>query len=233
MLHSPALAWQNLAFLDTPGYSKADTQGSAQSDAAIAQRQLSEADHVLWLLNAKNGSIRSDDLDFLRTLNPSQPVFFVVTQADLVGESRIQAILNSTQEAINNAGIPCAGLMAWAAPVNAEGRPMAGENISDWLDNISKKPKFPNHEKLFESIFSNYIEFYTKNESDAKSKIDMLRTLVSSPDLLSGKEINVIKNLIKDQEEDLSILQKKIPEFSSMAQKIKELVAKTVSISVK
>jgi tRNA U34 5-carboxymethylaminomethyl modifying GTPase MnmE/TrmE len=141
MIQLPGL-WQSLAFLDTPGYSKADRNHDAHSDARIAQRQLAEADHVLWLLSAKNGSIRRDDLEFLRTLNHSRPVFFVITQADLVGEARIRAILNSTAQALDDAGIARAGLMAWAAPLGDTcGRHIAGDDVRAWLDTLNGQPK--------------------------------------------------------------------------------------------
>ncbi len=141
MVRLPGL-WSRLAFLDTPGYSKADRDDSADSDARIARRQLAGADHVLWLLSAKNGSIRRDDLEFLRTLNHGKPVFFVVTQADLVGEQRIRAILDSTAQALDEAGIARAGLMAWAAPLGAVvGQHIAGDDVCAWLDSLNGQPK--------------------------------------------------------------------------------------------
>lgn len=134
MIHDPNLPWQNLAFLDTPGYSKPDHPRSAQADRQIALRQLKEADQILWLLNANNGSIRRDDIEFLRDLNHPTPIFFVITQADLVGKSRIAAILKHTAEALDEAHIPRAGLMAWAAPLGSNrGQHWAGDDVYEWL----------------------------------------------------------------------------------------------------
>lgn len=143
MIHRPVFSWQHLAFLDTPGYSKADNADAGQTDEETALRQLSEADHVVWLLNAKNGSIRRDDLEFLRTLKHPRPVFFVVTQADLVGKSRIRSILESTVQAIDAAGIDAAGLMAWAAPLGVtKGECVAGNNILEWFNQLNQEPKY-------------------------------------------------------------------------------------------
>lgn len=134
MIHDPNLPWQNIAFLDTPGYSKPDHPRSVQADRQIALRQLKEADQILWLLNAKNGSIRRDDIEFLRDLNHPSPIFFVITQADLVGKSRVAAILKSTAEALDEAHIPRAGLMAWAAPLESNrGQHWAGDDVFEWL----------------------------------------------------------------------------------------------------
>lgn len=206
MLHSSTLTWHKLAFLDTPGYSKADTQGSAQTDAAIAQRQLSEADHVLWLLNAKNGSIRSDDLDFLRTLNHGKPIFFVITQSDLVGENRIKAIMQSTREALKSSGIPCAGLMAWAAPMSGEhsaGYKMAGDDINKWLTTIEKEAKPNNYVKSYEAIFDGYIDYNNQGAERSRTQLSFLNHLLvnKAPDF-SEEEQALLREMLKKQRSD-------------------------------
>ena len=53
-------------FLDTPGYSKADAEHHHHSDEKLAINQLSKADYLIWLVNAKNGTIRDEDLQFLQ-----------------------------------------------------------------------------------------------------------------------------------------------------------------------
>jgi GTP-binding protein EngB required for normal cell division len=141
MLRTPVFTWPNLAFLDTPGYSRADGEG-AHTDARLAMQQLAEADRLVWLINAKNGSIRQDDVAFLRSLNHSAPIFVVLTQADLVGKSSIEAIMTSTREALEHAGIACAGLMAWSAPLSSEqGERVAGDDVLAWLATLDQTRK--------------------------------------------------------------------------------------------
>lgn len=60
--HQPYL---NIAFPDTPGYSKPDSETySAKTDEKIARSQLNSADYILWFISAESGTISVDDLNF-------------------------------------------------------------------------------------------------------------------------------------------------------------------------
>lgn len=186
MIHDPNLPWQNLAFLDTPGYSKPDHPRSEQADRQIALRQLKEADQILWLLNAKNGSIRRDDIEFLRDLNHPTPIFFVITQADLVGKSGVAAILKSTVEALDEAHIPRAGLMAWAAPLGSNrGQHWAGDDVYEWLTWMNGTLKETQARVECIRILDSHIHY--NNKALAENR-ELLRTLNELLPLASEKE---------------------------------------------
>ncbi|WP_199052011.1 dynamin family protein [Aquitalea sp. ASV15] len=217
MLHQAQLPWDNLAFLDTPGYSKADTEGAALTDQDIAHRQLSEADQVLWLLSAKNGSIRQDDLEFLRTLDHSRPIFFVVTQADLVGEARIGAILDSTRQAIEQADIPCAGLMAWAAPLGTEqGELIAGDDIRDWLEQLDGELKYTRHRRTCERVLDGYIHHNQYSLAGSRKKLALLNTLLPLADQLPEGERNTLRELIQEQQNNQKSFTDLVSAFSAL-----------------
>lgn len=135
----PQLTWEHIAFLDTPGYSKADAEHHHHSDEQLAINQLSKADYILWLVNAKNGTIRDEDLQFLQKIQPKQPIFVVLTQSDLVNRSDIEPILQSVRQNLKNRNIKTEGLMAWAAPImKLEGQHLVGDDIHEWLDKINQ-----------------------------------------------------------------------------------------------
>lgn len=135
----PQFKWEHIAFLDTPGYSKADAEHHHHSDEQLAINQLSKADYILWLVNAKNGTIRDEDLQFLQKIQPKQPIFVVLTQSDLMNRGDIEPILQSVRQNLKNRNIKIAGLMAWAAPImKLQGQRLAGDDIGDWLDKINQ-----------------------------------------------------------------------------------------------
>ena len=229
MLHQPHLPWDGLAFLDTPGYSKADAEGAAETDQNIALRQLTEADHVLWLLSAKNGSIRQDDLDFLRRLNHPQPIFFVVTQADLVGEARIDAILESARAAIEQAGIPCAGLMAWAAPLGSEhGERIAGDDVRVWLGQLDSRPKYTQHRRNCEQILDGYIRHNQDSLADSRKKLALLNTLLPLADQLPESERSTLQGLIREQRHSQGAFKEQVEQFIALKGEILKLVGDIV-----
>lgn len=231
MLHHRDFPWSNLAFLDTPGYSKADAQGASQTDESIALKQLTEADQVLWLLNAKNGSIRQDDLNFLRTLKHPQPVFFVITQADLVGPSRIDAILDSTREAIDAAGIPCAGLMAWAAPPGGDdaGEPMGGDDIQAWLDELDRRIKFTTHRQTCERVLDGYIRHNQHSLNDSRKKLSLLNTLLPLAEQLPESERSTLRELIRVQRDSQQLFAEQREAFAELKVEMLEILAQLLS----
>ena len=69
---TPLQSYDHIAFLDTPGYSKPDTEYySARTDEKIAREQLNHSDFILWFL--AGSSIRQSDIEFLKRLDASIP----------------------------------------------------------------------------------------------------------------------------------------------------------------
>jgi hypothetical protein len=231
MIHDPNLPWQNLAFLDTPGYSKPDHPRSAQADLQIALRQLKEADQILWLLNAKNGSIRRDDIEFLRDLNHPTPIFFVVTQADLVGKSRIAAILKSTAEALDEAHIPSAGLMAWAAPLGSNrGQLWAGDDVYEWLTWMNGTVKETQTRVECIRILDAHIRYNSKAQAENRELLSTLNESLLT--YASCSHENQITTLLKKHIARLRQEQRQFKELIDDFGGLKEEMLKTITLLV-
>lgn len=142
MVSCEGMPWQHLVFLDTPGHNPPGREGE-RSDAEVARRQLALADHVVWLVSAGNGTLRADDIDFLRAIGHRKPVFFVLTQADLVASSALPALLERVRADVERAGIACAGVMAWDAGTQTAGRHCGGDAIHAWLDQLGGRIRYP------------------------------------------------------------------------------------------
>lgn len=225
MLHQPHLAWGNIAFLDTPGYSKSDVDGNIHTDQDIALRQLVEADHILWLLSAKNGSIRQDDLGFLRHLKHPQPIFFVITQADLVGEERINAIIDSTRKAIEQAGIPFAGLMAWTAPPSRDhGTRVAGDDVSVWLDKLNEIPKNTLFRSSCQQVLDGYIDYNQESLVSSRRKLALLNTLLPLVDDLPESERVTLQELIREQRQSQVLFKEQFDQFTTLKRDMVEVI---------
>ena len=228
MIHLPGL-WQRLAFLDTPGYSKADRNDAMHSDARIAQRQLADADHVIWLLSAKNGSIRRDDLEFLRTLNHPKPIFFVVTQADLVGRSRIQVILNSTAQALDEAGIIRAGLMAWAAPLgDLTGQHVAGDDVRAWLDTLNNQRKRTQKRLACARVMDAIVAHNSNAVANNRELLAALNELLPIAENLAEKRRATLKQQIERLRNDQRRLNEMVGAFGELKQEMLETITRIV-----
>ncbi|CAD9196522.1 dynamin family protein [Acinetobacter bohemicus] len=159
--------WQHLTFLDTPGYSKADSQHQSRTDEKIALEQLRQVDHLVWLVSAKNGTIREDDLKFLAQVGVQKPVFIVVTQSDLVTSKELPAILESIKSSLKRENVHIAGVMAWAAPIHsAKGQILLGDDIHVWLEKVNTSLQ---SESNFEQLIAFIDNFVAELESKSKN----------------------------------------------------------------
>ena len=134
----PSLPWQNLALLDTPGYSKADEVGSERTDANLARTQLNSAQFIVWLVPADKGTITEEDIAFLSSLSRDIPKLVVVSRADKHPQEDIVRIVALVRETLQKRGIaaldvlpftnrgkgtyPLEPLLAWFAQWNSATR---------------------------------------------------------------------------------------------------------------
>ena len=222
MIKHPRFTWPKLALLDTPGYSKADANAS-YSDAETARNQLAEADYLVWLVNAKNGSIRQDDIDFLKSLNHSQAVFVVITQADLLPSTRVSAVVDATREALQKGGVAVAGLMAWEAPMHAHvGRCIQGDDIRKWLEGLNQIKKDTGNLEECKQVLDAYIHHHQQRLAEGVSHLQFWQQmLVFSEDVVIRKDVTVaesesIQLMIKNLKDKNNRQKKQIAVFTDI-----------------
>lgn len=81
---SSKLVPKNVVMLDTPGYSKSNTDHiEALSDFTKAYKQLRSVDYLIWAFDITNGTITDDDFKFIKGLAPRKQILFVACKSDL------------------------------------------------------------------------------------------------------------------------------------------------------
>ena len=199
----PQFTWEHIAFLDTPGYSKADAEHHHHSDEQLAINQLSKADYILWLVNAKNGTIRDEDLQFLQKIQPKQPIFVVLTQSDLMNRGDIEPILQSVRQNLKNRNIAIAGLMAWAAPImKLQGQRLAGDDIHGWLDKINQPIQHDTTkdlDALIQHVFAKGMNHVVQLQQD-------IETLTKVKNKQNPQDQIQVSNIIRHKELDKDII---------------------------
>lgn len=131
-LQTPKFAWQNLAVLDTPGYSK-PVQGSEgeRTDAQIAREQLNAADVIVWVVSAEAGGISEDELAFLKQLKADTPKLLVINRADKKTPQELLDIQSLVQKICAQQQINILGIITTSARKPDE-YPLAV--LTDWFD---------------------------------------------------------------------------------------------------
>ena len=102
VVHTPNFTYPNIAVLDTPGYTKADSsKQDDKKDRGIAREQLNTVDYLIWLIDPeKGGGIDKSDLEFISSLNVESEILVVITKASLKTEDDLKKLIHSEKETL-------------------------------------------------------------------------------------------------------------------------------------
>ncbi|WP_323639989.1 dynamin family protein [Pectobacterium polonicum] len=213
--------WENLALLDTPGYSKADEQGSARTDAGIARSQLNSAQFIIWLVPADQGTITEDDIAFLATLDRAIPKLIIVSRADKHPEETISKIITLVGKTLAQRGIEVLDILPFS---NRPRQPYSVSPLAKYLDDWDCIPRDPGFTRQFKRQFMAYENYLDEARQDAQrqlSKFNRILTLSDDPsvqaDILSLQRKNKASlHQLEDISQSLNVIQQQF--FSGLKQ---------------
>jgi GTP-binding protein EngB required for normal cell division len=199
---TPLLKYKNLAFLDTPGYSKPDTSSySAKTDEHIARRQLNTANCILWFIQADAGTITEDDIKFIKTLNESTPKLFILNKADKKTDDDVKDIIAKIKATLEMKGLKYVDVLAYSTK-SAES--YDAENIKKWFEKWNVPNEKNNFAVNFKKLFIKCLEYYEEEiETETKRLKRLNRALTLSEDSEISESINFV---IKSGKSYLSVL---------------------------
>lgn len=98
------LPYSNFAFLDTPGYSKAENfmTKESQTDKEKAYEQLKKVNYLIWLVDIENGDINETDIKFVQELKAVNKILIIVNKADKKIKKEIEKIIDKIKKTIEN-----------------------------------------------------------------------------------------------------------------------------------
>ena len=177
-------AWPNLALIDTPGYSKDQSNGqtgahSERTDEHIARAQLNAAQAVVWVIDARKGCITEDDLAFLGSLQRNIPLFIAISRADQKPEAEIPGILSVIAAALKGRNIPVVGMAAFSArkPRAWPLEPLL-QQFKQWNEQASQ----PQLAHSFEAGFARYDQFLAQQHTEAQDELNRLNRILALSD---------------------------------------------------
>lgn len=173
------LPYPSLAFLDTPGYSKADNiaNRSDNTDENIAREQLSAADYLIWLVDIQNGTIPKPDLDFITGLELEQPVLFVFSKADKKPESQVKDIIATAKRDLERAELPYHDVIAYSAQTGQE-LSDSTQVLKNMLETINNSKRGSSVVWQAERLLNQHINDYQTKKQSLKLTIGTLNELL-------------------------------------------------------
>lgn len=177
--------YQNLAFLDTPGYSKPDSGNySAKTDENIARQQLNTVDMILWFLPIDEaGSFKESDIAFIKSLDQSIPITVICSKANRRTEEQRGEIKDKIQEQVllNHLNVKDVFFFDTENPDGLDSAAIY-DKFSEWNELPYQEEVFAKH---FKRLFWECREFYRKSAEEASTEI---RNLQNALMLLDDKE---------------------------------------------
>lgn len=214
--------YQNIALLDTPGYSK-DDSGVRQnvSDEGKALTQLRTADYIIWLVDCENGTVHHKDIEFLKRVAPEKKILFIFNKCDKKTDREIEGIIMHAKQTLNDAELLYEDVVSYSSVMPEEYD--KGKIISKFLEHINKAKKDNAPSVLLNAI----IDDIRKDILDLQSRKKVLRSNViksinSSYDPI---KINGCVNLLKSIESDIESIEHKRNMFERKWHNVKNLLS--------
>lgn len=225
MLETPYFKYNNIAILDTPGYSKADSlQDGFNTDERKAREHLSQADYLIWVVDIQKGTLPDSDIEFIRSLDYEGEIFFILNRADLRPPKEREEIMSNVKERIKSTGIKCCGILLFTSV--EEQNELGGDSIFSFFETINTKVKSTNIKKRFKKLTTQMLNHISEEKETLKETVGYFNKLIldntgSSNDLSAVREVlNKTKEQVKKQEMSISRLISFSDKFNEAIDKI-------------
>ena len=173
------LKFENICFIDTPGYNPSGNIANYDADVDTAREFLEEARAFLWLVAVDStGTMPSGDLEFLSSLDlESKKLYVVINKADLRAPSDLEAIAQTVKQNLDNYGINYEGIQTFSSVRVLENPCIVGKSLDEFLaecDTPSQK-----HAEIFNKLKNIYQAYKGAIEGSIKEKKSIQKTLQS------------------------------------------------------
>lgn len=215
--------YDNIAFLDTPGYSKADSEkySKEKTDEQIARGQLNSSNYILWFVPAEAGNIKEADIEFIKTLRKDIPKLFIVSKADKRSLTDLTNIIKKIKETLDLKNINYIDVLAFSSKKEQidekESITLLDSDLmrlKNQLEEWNKQQYNSNFAKNFKRLFVRLKEYYEK-EIEEKG-LDVERLNKSLLYLENKEALEPLRSMVKEKNKD-------VVELKNVNQKLKEL----------
>ena len=181
LLHSAIISrrdfpWQHLALIDTPGYTKhEDKRHSARTDEHIARTQLNSAQAIVWVIDARQGCITEEDINFLASLRPDIPRLFALSRADQKPAEDIDAIVAGIRTTLETRNLPFIDVVAVSARSKKWLPTPIIEQLNQWSGN-KRELRFAHN---FKHQFTRYARHLDDERRQAQQHLNRLNRILA------------------------------------------------------
>jgi len=178
-LETPMEKYQDISFIDLPGYNPGDRGGITDADENTASEFMQQAGAIFWVIGLDaNGTISRADIDFIYDNVPEKTkLYIVLNKADLKPYSDVEIIIESVAEMLDMDDISYEGISAYSSEMQEEiafEKKSLFEILSEWNTPIDS---FENIKVEIDTIFSDYEDAFFKVIKENKDNFATIRAL--------------------------------------------------------
>ena len=185
-IYTPKLAdWNNVALVDTPGYTNPDEAEGTDSDEQVAMRSVWKSQFLVWVVDCERGTLPDQDvqliLEFLQekaATDDGELIYIVVNKADKKTEGQLGDILEQVAETTRRHEIPCFGIALYSAH-DGKWYGHEGEDFDAFLSKVAKADAV-NMDALtedVEQVFDQYVEYHNEEERRLENALGLMKRL--------------------------------------------------------
>lgn len=223
---TPLHKYKNIAFLDTPGYSKPDSEKySVKTDEQIARGQLNSSNYILWFVQADAGTITEEDIKFIKTLREDTPKLIIVNKADKKNLKDLKDIISKIKANLDIKGIRYVDVIAFTSKLEqiAEGALQKFiesdfEKVKWQIEEWNRQVYESNFARNFKVLFVRCKDFYEDEinvESRKLTRLNMSITKLMTEDI-DSEILEPLQHMVKE-------IQKNVKELKEIGKKLKEV----------
>lgn len=220
----PDNVYHNLAFLDTPGYSKPDVQDyNERTDENIAREQLNTGHGIIWFMNAEAGTFKEEDINFLSSIERDIPILIIISRADKIEKENMVKIVSLVKQIGTEKGLHIVDVIPFSSrkpslyPIEA---------ITKHLEQYNRKQTKALFARNFKAIFTQYHAYYDEEIRLEKKRLNRLNKMMLAGDFVSEVKEN-LRSLQDEIKRNINRLQKREQTLQELRQtffaKIKEI----------
>ncbi len=223
---TPLHKYDRIAFLDTPGYSKPDSEKySAKTDEQIARGQLNASNYILWFVQADAGTITEEDIKFIKTLREDTPKLVIVNKADKKNLKDLKEIISKIKASLDIKGVRYVDVFAFTSRINqVEDEELCSfieadtEKIKKQIESWNRQVYESNFARNFKILFVRCREFYEDEIDEESRKLVRLNTSITKLSIedVDSEILEPLQSMVRDA-------QKTVNELKDIREKLKEL----------
>lgn len=226
---TPLHKYKQIAFLDTPGYSKPDSEEyTSRTDEQISRGQLNASTYILWFVQADAGTITDEDINFIKTLEEDINKIIIVNKADKKNIDDLKEIINSVKENLNKKGVIYKDVIAFSSRMNQiEDRKLESflkdeqerliHHLNEWG---SKKEEFE-FAKKFKKIFVHCKRYYEDKIDEESSRLERLNTTLTKLAIenIDFQITEQLQNMVRITQNHIYQLKKQLDDLTQIQKK--------------